>query len=193
MPCDVTHHRYGGVPGYLVACKSVLDAHGEGADDLIQEALMMSLVGKHPNLVSLVGVVTSGTPLLLLVSYCESGSLLSMLRTQLKEGAPLSPLNKLRLASDVARGMGHLSASSLVHRDLAARNVLVASGMVGKVADFGLSRRFATKVPTTTSTGDDAQEGTAAGDVETADYYKSHSGVFPVRWTISMTRPLRCC
>jgi len=58
-----------------------------------------------------------------------------------------------------------------IHRDLAARNVLLAaggtqSGLVSKVADFGLSRGANNE-----------------SSPETEDYYKSSSGVFPVRWT----------
>jgi serine/threonine protein kinase len=72
--------------------------------------------------------------------------------------------------------MEHLMSKRFVHRDLAARNVLLASGksstgMVCKVADFGLSRGGA-------AAGDDAGEG-GGGE----NYYRSQQGVFPVRWT----------
>ena len=60
--------RSGGVPGYLVACKSVIDPASEGAKDLLQEAVVMANVD-HPNLVSLIGVITSGVPLLLVVAF----------------------------------------------------------------------------------------------------------------------------
>jgi len=60
--------------------------------------------------------------------------------------------------------MAHLALHNFVHRDLAARNVLLGSGMVCKVADFGLSRRVQT-------------------EDNTGDYYRSSSGVIPVRWT----------
>jgi len=71
--------------------------------------------------------------------------------------------------------MDHLSSKRFIHRDLAARNVLLASGksstgMVCKVADFGLSR------------GNGNTNSSDAGDAELT-YYRTHTGKFPVRWT----------
>ena len=50
----------------------------------------------------------------------------------------------------VAEGMVYISSKHLVHRDLATRNCLVATGLVVKIADFGMSR-----------------------DVYSSDYYRS--------------------
>jgi hypothetical protein len=72
----------GGVPGYMVAVKIIKKGTGEGADDLHKEASVMAQLAGHPNLVALVGVVTSGLPLFLLLSLCEHGSLLSVLQQQ---------------------------------------------------------------------------------------------------------------
>ena len=107
---------------------------------------------------SLVGVVTRGTPLLLLVSFCENGSLLSYLR---EAANTVDVTTKLRMAMEIARGMAHLAQNHIVHRDLAARNVLLDSTLTAKIADFGLSR------------------GIMLGE----DYYKSNNGAFPIRWT----------
>jgi serine/threonine protein kinase len=74
-------------------------------------------------------------------------------------------IEKLRMAREVAIGMDHLTKNHFIHRDLAGRNVLVTDGMC-KVADFGLSRGAG---------GSDSEEH--------EDYYKSSTGVFPVRWT----------
>jgi len=155
----------GGVPGYLVAVKTTKDTDLEGAAELLREASLMARVPSHTNIVNLVGVVTSGTPLLLLITFCEHGALSSCLKN--KTSIPTQK-SKLSICLDVARGMDHLATSSIVHRDLAARNVLLDSLWTGKVADFGLSR------VTVASTSD-------SNDVEMV--YKSEDRMFAVRWT----------
>jgi serine/threonine protein kinase len=181
----------GGPPGYLVAAKTVLNSKDspEARRDLEQEALVMAQVHGHENLVSLVGVVTCGDPLVLIVGYCEHGSLLSLLRKRAKQRDPLGIPLKLALSIDTARGMNHLVQKHFIHRDLAARNVLVATGMVGKVADFGLSRGTRLAVPeeaTGNDYTDDDGEQLSSRDTplnEAGEYYRSQAGVFPIRWT----------
>lgn len=165
-----------------MAAKTVKDAANspEGTKDLLAEASVMAQVSGDPHLVSIIGVITRGDPLVLVLQFCQHGSLLAVLKKKAAEGMPIQLRDKMHMAEEVALGMKHLSNLSFIHRDLAARNVLVADGrkvgadgssktldLVCKVADFGLSR----------GGGDDSA---AAG---TEDYYKSSSGVFPVRWT----------
>jgi serine/threonine protein kinase len=176
---DETSNNHG-VPGYLVACKSVTDPTGDGAADLLQEATVMAQIGNHVNLVSLIGVVTSGVPLLIIIALCENGSLKSQLeRRVLGEGkltakpGAFPPKIDADIGVEIARGMHHLVEHHLVHRDLAARNVLLDSQLVAKVADFGLSRGGGGE----SSTAEDEDAATHE------DYYKSSAGVFPVRWT----------
>jgi hypothetical protein len=163
-------HKHGGVPGYLVACKSVIDSTGEGAKDLLQEATIMAQVGFHYNLVSLIGVVTSGTPLVLIMALCEHGSLKSQLVNRALGSGKLAaspgslpPKIDADIALEIALGMQHLAEHHLVHRDLAARNVLLDSALTSKVADFGLSRAFS--------------------EDKDHEYYKSTTGMMALRWT----------
>jgi len=118
----------------------------------------------------------------LIISYCEHGSLLALLRKRATELSPLGFKLKLKLAVDVAKGMEHLASLHFIHRDVAARNVLVATGMIGQVADFGLSRGAVIK---STETGDDAGDGNGGDgdDGPSEEYYRSQAGVFPIRWT----------
>lgn len=165
------------VPGYMVAVKTSKEVKGEGAAEMLREAAVMAQVSGHPNLVSLVGVVTSGAPLLLLLSLCEHGSLLSVLKDRKLEASsnlkpPFTVEERAHMALEVAKGMAHLTASSFVHRDLAARNVLVDSQHICKIADFGLARGTAA-----------AGQSTTNGDTDEEEYYRSRTGTFPVRWT----------
>eukprot|EP00039_Didymoeca_costata_P014829 m.244994 g.244994 ORF g.244994 m.244994 type:complete len:1378 (+) comp16106_c0_seq31:355-4488(+) len=162
----VDESAQGGPPEYLVAVKTVLDSKAtpEARDELLSEAGVMAQIKPHPNLVSLVGVVTRGEPLMVLISFCEHGSLLGFLKSRAETNERLTEVERLTIAIQIAKGMAHLVEHNFIHRDLAARNVLLATGMICKVADFGLSR------------GAKNTEGSE-------DYYRSQSGVFPVRWT----------
>ena len=159
-------------PEYMVACKVVKEASGsldiagvaQAEEELLKEALLMAQVETHPHLVSIIGVITRGSPKLLCLSFCEHGELQGALKKHAADGDAFPYATKYKFCKEVADGMAHLAQHNFVHRDLAARNVLLGSGMICKVADFGLSRRVQT-------------------DDNTGDYYRSSSGIIPVRWT----------
>ena len=155
-------------PGYMVAAKTLIESKSDNMqqlrDDLLQEAFIMAQVGNHPNLMSLVGIVTRGLPTILVVSFCEHGSLLSKLKKRAAVGEPFDLKEKVRFGHEISTGMAHLVTRNIVHRDLAARNVLLATGFKCKVADFGLSRNI-------------------LNDENEHEYYRSSGGCVPIRWT----------
>ena len=149
---SLNEYKVTGVPAYTVAIKTVKDGgnNSDAIHEFNREAAVMALVSDHKNLVSLIGVVTRGVPLMMVTQYCEHGSLLDLLRKQADGHGPLvhRPKSVHWVGYEIALGMHHLIDLSFVHRDLAARNVLLDQDMVCKVADFGLSRgAFVTVCP----------------------------------------------
>lgn len=104
------------MPPFFVAAKTVLDSKEspENTRDLQSEAVVMTQVGHHANLVSLVGVVTRGDPLVVIISYCEHGSLLSLLTKRVKERSPLCIDAKLTVGLETARGMQFLTSKQFI-------------------------------------------------------------------------------
>ena len=57
------------IPGYLVAMKSLHRSAGLEATELLEEAAIMAQF-ECKYLVSLIGVVTAGSPILVILEYC---------------------------------------------------------------------------------------------------------------------------
>jgi hypothetical protein len=111
---------------------------GTARDELMREAAIMAQLS-HPNVVQLVGVCTTGDPVLIALEFCENGSLDMFLRARTGV-SELSEKAKLLIALDAAKGCAYLHSLGFVHRDLAARNILLSSSFTCKVADFGFAR-----------------------------------------------------
>ncbi|CAL8303668.1 unnamed protein product [Boreogadus saida] len=148
------------------------DATDKDLSDLVSEMEMMKMIGKHKNIINLLGACTQDGPLYVLVEYASKGNLREYLRARRPPGTDYSfttckiPEEQLTFkhlvssAYQVARGMEYLASQKCIHRDLAARNVLVTDDNVMKIADFGLAR-----------------------DVHNIDYYKkTTNGRLPVKW-----------
>ncbi|XP_028918919.1 fibroblast growth factor receptor 3 isoform X2 [Ornithorhynchus anatinus] len=148
------------------------DATDKDLSDLVSEMEMMKMIGKHKNIINLLGACTQDGPLYVLVEYASKGNLREFLRARRPPGLGYS-FDTCKLAEEqltckdlvsgayqVARGMEYLASQKCIHRDLAARNVLVTEDSVMKIADFGLAR-----------------------DVHNIDYYKkTTNGRLPVKW-----------
>eukprot|EP00039_Didymoeca_costata_P028613 m.21710 g.21710 ORF g.21710 m.21710 type:complete len:1654 (+) comp7215_c0_seq1:164-5125(+) len=132
---------HGGGIDNIVAAKVLKDTSLEGKREFKEEATVMAQVPYHENVVPLIGVVTKGEPWILIASFCEYGALSSVLEMRAISGPHFEDFERFYFIQDIAHGMTHLAEQRIVHRDLAARNVLVSTGMVCKIADFGMSRK----------------------------------------------------
>ncbi|XP_010603232.1 fibroblast growth factor receptor 1 isoform X6 [Fukomys damarensis] len=148
------------------------DATEKDLSDLISEMEMMKMIGKHKNIINLLGACTQDGPLYVIVEYASKGNLREYLQARRPPGLEycynpshnpeeqLSSKDLVSCAYQVARGMEYLASKKCIHRDLAARNVLVTEDSVMKIADFGLAR-----------------------DIHHIDYYKkTTNGRLPVKW-----------
>lgn len=103
-----------------------------------KEARLMVAMRPHPNVVQLYGISTDGPNPVMIIEFCEGGSLDTKLY---KARVNLSLKSQLQLISGIAKGLLHLHTNKIVHRDLAARNILLVHGKP-KISDFGMSRQL---------------------------------------------------
>ncbi|XP_073729634.1 fibroblast growth factor receptor 2 isoform X1 [Misgurnus anguillicaudatus] len=148
------------------------DATEKDLSDLVSEMEMMKMIGRHKNIINLLGACTQDGPLYVIVEYASKGNLREYLRARRPPGMEysydiarvsdeaLTFKDLISCTYQVARGMEYLASQKCIHRDLAARNVLVTESNFMKIADFGLAR-----------------------DVHNIDYYKkTTNGRLPVKW-----------
>jgi serine/threonine protein kinase len=139
-------------------------------DELLQfrqEATIMKRL-RHPHIVNLLAESIAEAPAMIIMEYCEEGSLLDHLKAAAASGAPIALATRVRYCADIAGAMAYIHAHGIIHRDLAARNCLLTQGAV-KVSDFGLSRKALLRV------------GGGGGE----HYYQvgGYAARLPVRWT----------
>ena len=124
-----------------------------GRDAMLSEAALMAQFN-HDNVVRLIGVVTIGEPLLIILEYCENGSMDVFLQKNI-----IDLHEQIRMSIECAEGMAYLASLGFIHRDLASRNVLLTFSLLCKIADFGMSRATIDR-----------------------EYYRSSNGMVAVRW-----------
>ncbi|EGT34404.1 hypothetical protein CAEBREN_02534 [Caenorhabditis brenneri] len=135
---------------------------------LKKEILIMALIPKHENVLSLVGAVTTKENEIWMVSALAHSDLEKYLKenkTRLtdliekdehgfKTGSyfmvgfePSKSIDQLStfdlhfFAFQITRGMEFLAAQPCVHRDLALRNIFITDDKIVKIGDLGLARK----------------------------------------------------
>ncbi|XP_066267163.1 uncharacterized protein [Branchiostoma lanceolatum] len=142
------HKNDNGFPTEETVVVKTVHAHAmaEARVTFVREIETTLDLGKHPNLLGLVGCCTTSHPPYMVTEYMPYGDLKEFLLKcrktdeKLKDSTyDLEDLNKYQIARQIANGMIFISQAGYVHGDLAARNVLVGEDLVVKIADFGLA------------------------------------------------------
>jgi serine/threonine protein kinase len=105
----------------------------------------------HPVIVQIFDLVETPDGECIVMEYVDGKGL-----DQLLAGPPLPLGRVLKLATELADGLGQAHAKGLVHRDLKPQNVLVTPSEHAKILDFGLTRMLGSDPR---ETGSEPEEG----------------------------------
>ncbi|XP_050289749.1 putative leucine-rich repeat receptor-like serine/threonine-protein kinase At2g19230 [Quercus robur] len=128
-----------------VAVKLLFASSNQGYKEFRAEAQLLMIV-HHRNLVSLVGYCDEGVKKALIYEYMANGNLLQHL--SVTNTSVLTWNERIHIAVDAAHGLEYLHNGCkppIIYRDLKPSNILLNEHMQAKIADFGLSRAFATE------------------------------------------------
>lgn len=122
---------------------AVKEPRGDGGmtrEDVEREATLLALLDHH-NVVAIVGVVTvpPSLPPLLLLEYCENGSLDQYMKRSRLSGLRVPMVIRLSFCADIAAGLQYASYRRVVHRDVSANvfislTLTVTSGIMQRAA-----------------------------------------------------------
>ncbi|NET10313.1 MAG: serine/threonine protein kinase [Symploca sp. SIO2B6] len=94
---------------------------------------------QHTNIVTCHAIEHTATGRYLVMDYCESGTLRSLMADDL--ALPIA--QSLRLVADVLQGLDCAHRQKIVHCDVKPENILLtltAKGWLAKISDFGIAR-----------------------------------------------------
>ncbi|KAB1201308.1 hypothetical protein CJ030_MR0G004428 [Morella rubra] len=132
--------------GRVIAVKQLSETSHQGKNQFIAEIATISAV-QHRNLVKLYGCCSEGDKRLLVYEFLENGSLDRALFG--KRSLNLNWSMRYHICLGIARGLAYLHEESrqrIVHRDVKASNILLDSGLIPKISDFGLAKLYDDKM-----------------------------------------------
>ncbi len=113
-----------------------LASHGTARRRFAQEAIAAAGV-LHPNVIAVYGVNNEGKTPFIVMPFIDGPSLQKMV----EQSGPLSEIEVVRVAMQIASGLAAAHAQGLVHRDIKPANILTEGGVHRVlITDFGLAR-----------------------------------------------------
>jgi len=94
----------------------------------------------HTNIVQVYDIIEEEGEDLLVIEYVDGQSLWEALREKAKKGQ-VFPLDRaIQILTDTLSGIAFAHSKNVCHRDLGPMNILLTSGGIPKIADFGIAR-----------------------------------------------------
>jgi predicted Ser/Thr protein kinase len=127
---EVFFGHWKGIPVAMKVCKSK-----SKLEEFLHEMKLITKLPPHPNVVQVYGVCLDNTSPVIVMEYCENGSLDNIIYKQNLDRKKIFDIIK-----QIANGMLHIHKHDIVHCDLAARNILLTSSFHAKISDFGMAK-----------------------------------------------------
>lgn len=178
--CDRLQNNEGGDPTKVAVKTLKPESSKEDIRNFVCEAKLLHGFD-HPHVVMFYGVCMEEMPYYIVFEYMDQGDLCQFLRdhstsaqrrynppvfhgrrssSSSNDSTTLGTTELLDMCKQICNGMAYLESKNHIHRDLACRNCLVQTGMIVKIADFGMSQNLYSR-----------------------DYYRvSGEACLPVRW-----------
>jgi len=138
------NNKYGCKKNSMVALKSVRRVFVTSTDTkrLLREIRILSTVGQHPNIVSLLDIIPPNNPinfetLTLVFEHCDSD-----LSKVIRSNQYFTSLHVQYIFYQLVLATAYLHSAGIVHRDLKPANILINEDCTVKICDFGLARGF---------------------------------------------------
>ncbi len=122
----------------------------------LREARLVAKLN-HPNIVSVYEVGETDREIFIVMERLDGHSLRRKME-DFPNGLPLP--EAVRIARDIAKGVGEAHKRGVIHRDIKPENVLICRDGVVKLLDFGLAKAFS---------ADDAASASATTDIATGE------------------------
>lgn len=123
------------------------DLPGVGSTEVTEYAARFALEGRlqarlkgHPRIVQVYDTDSLDDAPVLIMEYCEGGSLETELDEAARRGQPLSVGRVVEVLQDIADGLAELHRLNCVHRDIKPGNILLDGGGRAKIGDLGLAQ-----------------------------------------------------
>ena len=100
----------------------------------------------HPNIVNVYDVGIQDGIYYIVMEYIDGSTLKNYIRTNKR----ISPEETVELLLSIASGLNHAHANNIIHRDIKPHNILLTTGKIPKVADFGIARAITSSTVTAT-------------------------------------------
>eukprot|EP01042_Synura_sphagnicola_P036449 gene36449-biopygen5801 len=118
-----------------VAVKEVTGRNDEASLCLEAEVFKLKAL-HHPNVIGIFGCI-AGPKCFIVMEYLSHGSLYDLLYDRQAE---ISWYTRMRIASDVTRGLIYLHSENILHSNLRSTNVLLSDSGQARLSDFGLTK-----------------------------------------------------